>query len=408
MMKLVPDILDFAPEIVAIRRDIHAHPEIGFQEHRTADLVARYLERYGVETHRNIGGTGVVGIIRGRATGRSIGLRADMDALPMREATKLAYASTKSDTFHGCGHDGHTAMLLAAARYLATTRNFDGAVVLIFQPAEEGLGGAARMVADGLFNRFPCDEIYALHNWPGAPLGRVSLTKGVAMAAADTFDIQISGRGAHGAQPHHSVDPVMVATTIAQALQTIVSRNVDPLQSAIVSVTQIHAGSAYNVIPESAFLGGTIRSFDEDIRKLIAERITTLSTSIAAGFGATAQVHVEPRFSVLRNSPAQSEAALKIARGIVGAGLVEYDAEPKSGSEDFAEMLAVVPGAYLILGQGEGPFLHNPSYDFNDALIPIGASLLALIAEERASSLTSTQFSPTSATLHRSNSAPVA
>ena len=384
-MKLIPEIEAIRDELTAIRRDLHAHPEIGFQETRTSGVVAAALERWGCEVHRNIGGTGVVGVIRGDAGGRRIGLRADMDALPMDEATVLAYASQHDGAFHGCGHDGHTTMLLGAAHYLAATRRFAGDVVLIFQPAEEGLGGARRMIVDGLFERFPCDEIYALHNWPGAPLGRISLTKGVAMAAADTFDIKINGKGAHGAQPHHAVDSLIVATTIAQALQTIVSRNVDPIKAAIVSITQIHAGSAYNVIPDSAFLGGTIRTFDEDVRKLIESRIRSLATSIAHGFGAQAQVFVEPRFSLLRNSPREAQAAMEIAESIVGAELTAYDAEPKTGSEDFAEMLALVPGAYLMLGQGEGPSLHNPSYDFNDAATPIGASLLARIVETRAS-----------------------
>ena len=383
-MKLIPEIEAIHHELTAIRRDLHAHPEIGFQETRTSGVVASALERWGCEVHRNIGGTGVVGVIRGNASGRRIGLRADMDALPMDEATGLAYASKHDGAFHGCGHDGHTTMLLGAAHYLAATRRFAGDVVLIFQPAEEGLGGASRMIADGLFERFPCDEIYALHNWPGAPLGRISLTKGVAMAAADTFDIKINGKGAHGAQPHHSVDSLIVVTTIAQALQTIVSRNVDPIKAAIVSITQIHAGSAYNVIPDSAFLGGTIRTFDEDVRKLIESRIRSLATSIAHGFGAQAQVFVEPRFSLLRNSPREAQAAMAVAETIVGAELTAYDAEPKTGSEDFAEMLTVVPGAYLMLGQGEGASLHNPSYDFNDAATPIGASLLARIAETRA------------------------
>ena len=384
-MKLIPEIEAIRDELTAIRRDLHAHPEIGFQETRTSGVVAAALERWGCEVHRNIGGTGVVGVIRGDAAGRRIGLRADMDALPMDEATGLAYASTHEGAFHGCGHDGHTTMLLGAAHYLAATRRFAGDVVLIFQPAEEGLGGASRMIADGLFERFPCDEIYALHNWPGAPLGHISLTKGVAMAAADTFDIKINGKGAHGAQPHHAVDSLIVATTIAQALQTIVSRNVDPIKAAIVSITQIHAGSAYNVIPDSAFLGGTIRTFDEDVRKLIESRMRSLATSIAHSFGAEAQVFVEPRFSLLRNSPCEAQAAMEIAESIVGAELTAYDAEPKTGSEDFAEMLALVPGAYLMLGQGEGPSLHNPSYDFNDAATPIGASLLARIVETRAS-----------------------
>ena len=384
-MQLIPEILSLADDLATIRQDIHAHPEIGFQEMRTSRLVAERLESIGVEVHRGIGGTGVVGIIRGQGAGKRIGLRADMDALPMDEATQLPYASKNKGAFHGCGHDGHTTMLLGAAQYLSQTRNFKGEIVVIFQPAEEGLGGASRMIADGLFDRFPCDEIYGLHNWPGAPVGHISLTKGVAMAAADTFDIEITGRGAHGAQPQHAVDPVMVAATVAQALQTIVSRNIDPLKSAIVSVTQIHAGSAYNVIPETAFLGGTIRSFDEDVRALIAHRLTSLALNIAEGFGAEANVKIEPRFSVLRNSEVQSEAALQIARDLVGEELACFDAEPKSGSEDFAEMLAIVPGAYLMIGQGDGPSLHNPAYNFNDAITPIGASLLARIAETRAS-----------------------
>ena len=241
------------------------------------------------------------------------------------------------------------------------------------------------MIKDGLFERFPCEEIYGLHNWPGAPLGRLSLKRGVAMAAADTFDIHISGRGAHGAQPQNSIDPIMVATAIAQALQTIVSRNVDPVKPAIVSVTQIHAGTAYNVIPQTAFLGGTIRTFDGEVRDLIASRIATLARSIAEGFGAEAKVTIESRFSALRNDDRLAEAAMQVAASIVGEGLAEYDERPQTGSEDFAEMLTVVPGTYLLLGQGEGPALHNPRYDFNDAAIPIGATLLARLAEARAS-----------------------
>lgn len=383
-MNLAPAIVDFSNELTLIRRDIHAHPEIGFEENRTSQIVADHLQAWGVEVHRSVGGTGVIGVIHGKGSGRSIGLRADMDALPMAEATGLAYASKNPGVFHGCGHDGHTTMLLGAARHLARTRQFNGQIVMIFQPAEEGLGGARRMIEDGLFDRFPCDEIYGLHNWPGAPLGRISLTRGVAMAAADTFDIHITGRGAHGAQPHNAIDPVIVATTIAQALQTIVSRNVDPVKAAIVSITQIHAGSAYNVIPETAHLGGTIRTFEPELRDLIAQRITALARSIAEGFGAEATVTIEPRFSALRNNDRLAEAAMNIAGDIVGQTLVEYDDLPKTGSEDFAEMLAIVPGAYLLLGQGEGPALHNPRYDFNDEAIPIGATLLARIAEARA------------------------
>lgn len=381
-MNLVPEIVAFADELTRIRRDIHANPEIGFEEHRTSALVADALTGWGVEVHRNIGGTGVVGVIRGNGEGRRIGLRADMDALPMTEATGLPHASQRPGVFHGCGHDGHTTMLLGAARHLSQTRRFGGEVVLIFQPAEEGLGGATRMISDGLFDRFPCDEIYGLHNWPNAPVGRISLKPGVAMAAADTFDITITGRGAHGAQPQHAVDPVMVAAAITQALQTIVSRNVDPLRTAIVSVTRMLAGAAYNVIPETAQLGGTIRTFDDDIRALVDERIVQLAQGIAEGFGARAQVRVEHRFSALRNSPEQAEAAMAVARDLVGP-LAEFDADPLTGSEDFADMLGRVPGAYLLLGQGDGPALHNPLYDFNDAILPIGASLLARLAETR-------------------------
>lgn len=381
-MNIIPEIAGIAEELTALRRDLHAHPEIGFEEVRTAGIVAERLESWGVEVHRGIGGTGVVGVIRSNRAGRRIGLRADMDALPMDEATGVPHASRTPGRFHGCGHDGHTVMLLGAARYLAETRAFAGEVVVIFQPAEEGLGGAARMLADGLFERFPCDEIYALHNWPGAPLGRISLKPGAAMAAADTFDITITGRGAHGAQPQFAVDPVMVATAITQALQTIVSRNVDPLRTAILSVTKLEAGSAYNVIPEVAHLGGTIRTFDAETRALVAARLEALAVGIAAGFGAVAEVAVTPRFSALCNAPAQAEAAMAVARGIVG-DLAELDADPKTGSEDFAEMLQHVPGAYLLLGQGEGPNLHNPAYDFNDAAIPVGATLLARLAEER-------------------------
>ena len=383
VMNILPDLAQWVPDLIAIRRDIHAHPELGFEEVRTADLVAQELTRYGVDVHRHIGGTGVVGVIGGQGPGRRIGLRADMDALPMAEQTGLPYASRKPDVFHGCGHDGHTAMLLGAARYLAKTRAFSGEVVLIFQPAEEGLGGAQRMIADGLFDRFPCAEIYAIHNWPGAPLGRVSLTPGVAMAAADSFDVIIQGRGSHGALPQNAIDPIIAAIAIAQAFQTIVSRNVDPLKAAILSVTQIHAGSAYNVIPETARLAGTIRTFDDETRTLVTARMIALARQIAEGFGARADVEIASRFSVLRNAAVQSDAALAVARALVGESMAVCDPTPKSGSEDFADMLALVPGAYLWLGQGEGAPLHNPHYHFNDEVIPIGASLLARLAEER-------------------------
>src|SRR5262249_29735073 len=288
-------------EMVAWRRDFHAHPEIGFQEERTSGIVAEKLASWGIEVHRGIGKTGVVGGLKGRGPGRSIGLRADMDALPMDEMTNLPYRSTNPGVFHGCGHDGHTTMLLGAARYLASTRNFDGTVVFIFQPAEEGLGGARAMLADGLFERFPCDEIYGLHNSPVKPQGTISLRSGAAMAACDFFDIRITGKGSHGANPHYGNDPTMIAVTLAQAMQTIVSRNVDPLKAAVLSITQFHAGSAYNVIPGEAKLCGTVRCFSDDVRALVRERMRTICAGIAAAFQVEISVDIRDIFSVLVN-----------------------------------------------------------------------------------------------------------
>ncbi|MGL6180638.1 MAG: M20 aminoacylase family protein [Aestuariivirga sp.] len=367
---------------------MHAHPEIGFEEARTCALVADKLRTWGIdEVHSGIGKTGVVGIVRGRTAGPTVGLRADMDALPMQEQTGLDFASRIDGVFHGCGHDGHTTMLLGAARYLAATRNFPGKVVLIFQPAEEGLGGATAMIKDGLFSRFPCDEIYGLHNWPGAELGWVGTTPGPAMAASSNFDIEISGRGAHGAMPEQSVDPVMVAVSVAQVLQTIVSRNVPPLDAAVISITQIHAGTAYNVIPDTAVLRGTIRAFSKATIDLITQRMRDLALGVATGFGASALVEVREVFRALVNAPAQTAEACRIASGLVGAANVDANAKPLTGSEDFADMLDFVPGAYLWLGQGPGASLHNPAYRFNDDLIPVGATLYARLAEERLSAL---------------------
>lgn len=386
-MALIEQITAFADELAVIRRDIHAHPEIGFEETRTAALVAEKLTSWGIEVHEGIGKTGLVGVIHGKGPGATIGLRADMDALPMEETTDLPYRSTRTGRFHGCGHDGHTAMLLGAARYLAGTRDFAGTVIAIFQPAEEGLGGARAMISDRLFERFACHEIYALHNAPQDERGSVSVIKGPAMAAADLFDIKIIGRGSHAASPHVSVDPAIVAVTMAQAMQTIVSRNINPLKSAVVSITQIHAGTAYNVIPETAHLAGTVRTFDEEIRTFIHERIRELAKGIAQSFGAVAEVNITRIFGVLHNSHAQADAAAQIAGEVVGEDRVRTHAEPKMGSEDFADMLACVPGAYLWLGQDSTHMLHNPGYDFDDAILPIGASLLARIAERRTAAL---------------------
>ena len=387
-MRLIQDIVDHSPALTAIRKDIHAHPELGFQEVRTSALVASLLGEWGVDRiETGLGKTGVAAVIHGRAGGPSIGLRADMDALPMQEETDLPWRSTRPGLFHGCGHDGHTTMLLGAARSLAATRDFAGSVTLIFQPAEEGLGGAAAMVSDGLFDRFPCDEIYAFHNWPNAPLGWVGSRPGVAMAASDSFDIKLSGRGAHGAMPHKSVDPVMAAVSLAQALQTIVSRNIEPLKTAIVSITRIHSGSAYNVIPETAALHGTIRTFDPAVRVQVLDALERITGGVAAAFGATADVVVHRGYSALVNSAVQTEAACAIAASVVDEALVSPHADPLTGSEDFSEMLARVPGAYLWLGQGDGPELHNPAYRFNDDLIPIGATLFSRIARERLAAL---------------------
>jgi len=378
-------ISEFAGELTAIRRDIHAHPEIGFEEVRTSALVAEKLASWGIEVHRNIGKTGVVGVLKGkREGGRRIGLRADMDALPIHEQTNLPYASRNQGVMHACGHDGHTTMLLGAARYLAETRDFAGTVHFIFQPAEEGLGGARAMMADGLFDRFPCDEIYGLHNYPAASKTRINLRTGPAMSSADFFDIVIHGKGSHGAYPHQSKDPIMIATTMAQAMQTIVSRNVSPLDTAVVSITQIHAGAAYNVVPETAELKGTIRTFSDSVRSMIRTRMHEIATGIAAAYGATADVKIDDKFSVLENSAEPAAVVTDVAREMLGADAVNPEAGLQMGSEDFSDMLKARPGAYFFVAQGEGPALHNPGYNFNDDILPVGAAMLARIAEKRA------------------------
>ncbi|GJD34283.1 M20 aminoacylase family protein [Methylobacterium aerolatum] len=383
-MDPIAHIQGFADELTALRRDLHAHPEIGFEEVRTSGIVAGLLEGYGFEVHRGIGGTGVVGLLKGRTdNGRRIGLRADMDALPIEEETNLPYRSTIPGKMHACGHDGHTTMLVGAARYLAETRNFDGTAVLIFQPAEEGLGGARAMLKDGLFEKFPCDEIYGLHNQPGGQHGHIKLRPGALMAAADFFDIRIRGRGIHAAQPHRGVDPIVVATGLAQALQSIASRNVDPLKSLVLSITRIEAGSAYNVIPETAHMAGTIRTFDKEVRALTAARMRELCAGFAAAYGAEITVDIEDKFSVLENAPEQSAAAAAVAAELIGEAQVDTDAPPRMGSEDFADMTMAVPGAYVWLGAGPGAGLHNAGYDFADSIIPVGSAFLARLVERR-------------------------
>ncbi len=374
----------YADELTAIRRDLHAHPEIGFEEHRTSGIVAEKLQQWGIEVHRGLGGTGVVGLLKGKGNGtKRVGLRADMDALPMEEKTNLKWRSTIPGRFHGCGHDGHTTILLGTARYLAETRNFDGSVAFIFQPAEEGLGGARAMLKDGLFQKFPCDEVYGMHNAPDLDPRQVAIFPGPGMAGADFFDITITGYGSHGAMPERSKDPVVIAMTLGQALQSIVSRNVDPLRSAVLSITQIHSGSAYNVIPNEAKLAGTVRAFSDEVRNQIRDRMRTIAAGIAAAFQVEINVDIRDIFSVLINHEEHSAAVADVAREIVGNENVLTASRPKMGSEDFADMLLAVPGAYLWLGHAGSVPVHNPGYVLDDAILPVGASLFSRIIETR-------------------------
>jgi hippurate hydrolase len=385
-MPVIERIAQYQDELVAIRHDLHAHPEIGFEEVRTSGIVANLLESWGITVHRGLGGTGIVGELRGKHdSNRRIGLRADMDALPIHEETGLPYASKNPGVMHACGHDGHTTILLGAARYLAETRDFAGTAVFVFQPAEEGLGGARAMLKDGLFQKFPCDEIYGLHNAPGRRAGRVAVFPGAAMAGADFFDFRIKGRGSHGARPNEARDPIIAAVALTQALQTIVSRNNHPRTPLVVSVTQIHSGAAYNVIPAEATVSGTVRAFSDDARALVRRRMQEM----AAGIAATHEVEIEfssrDIFTVLENHPEQTEAYADVAREIVGEENLSTRVEPVMGSEDFADMLRATPGAYCWVGHACDKPVHNPEFVFDDAIIPIGASLMARIVERRLS-----------------------
>jgi amidohydrolase len=374
----------FADELTAIRRDLHAHPEIGFEEVRTSGIVAEKLAQWGIEVHRGLGGTGVVGVLKGKGNGsKRIGLRADMDALPMEENTNLQWRSTIPGRFHGCGHDGHTTILLGAARYLAETRNFDGTVHFIFQPAEEGLGGARAMIKDGLFEKFPCDEIYGLHNAPDLNHGELAILPGPAMSGADFFDITINGYGAHGAMPERSKDPIVIAMALVQALQSIVSRNVSPTEAAVVSITQVHAGSAYNVIPGEAKLAGTLRAFSDEVRALIRERMRAICAGMAAAFHVEIDVEIRDIFSVLVNQEEHSRVVAEVARTVVGPTNVKTRSQLKMGSEDFADMLQAVPGAYFWLGHDGSVPVHNPAFTLDDKILPVGASMFARIVETR-------------------------
>ena len=384
-MTVMPQIDARARELRAVFEDLHAHPELGFQEVRTAGIVAKALRAAGVdEVHEGIGGTGVVAVIKGKGKGnRRIGLRADMDALPIQEVTGLPYASRNDGVMHACGHDAHTTMLLGAAHYLAATRDFDGQAVMIFQPAEEGLGGARRMIKEGLFERFPVDELYGMHNWPGGELNRVGLAKGAAMAGASFFDIKITGVGSHGAMPQQSRDALMIACALVGQIQTIVARNVAPLDAAVVSVTQVHSGAAYNVVPETATLAGTIRYFRKEVYELIEKRMHELCDGFAKAYGVTIDADVRNVFDVLMNDDDLSEAYLDAARDIVGDDMVHGNEAPATGSEDFADMLQLVPGAYLKLGHSGTKGLHNPGFTLDPAILPVGASIYARVVEKR-------------------------
>ncbi|MHA3914597.1 M20 aminoacylase family protein [Halovulum sp. GXIMD14793] len=381
-MPVINRIAEYYDEMKGWRQHLHANPELLYDTVETAAFVVKQLEAFGVDQiETGIGRVGVVGIIKGQGDGSVIGLRADMDALPIQEVRDLPYKSKNEGKMHACGHDGHTTMLLGAAKYLAETRNFAGSVALIFQPAEEGGGGAREMCQDGLMDRFGIAQVYGLHNWPGLAEGEISMNPGATMAAADQFDIVIKGYGAHAAFPQLSIDPIVIGTQIVQALQSIVSRNADPMEAAVVSVTQFHAGSAYNVIPEDARLTGTVRALSEDVRKMIQHRIGEIAPAIAEGFGGTAEVDYRPGYPVTVNDADAVAFAAGVAADVVGEAKASTDWRPQMGAEDFSFMLNERPGAYVFLGQGDTAGLHHPEYDFNDDIAPIGASYFARLVE---------------------------
>jgi hippurate hydrolase len=382
-------LADWHGELTAFRRDLHAHPELGFEETRTAQRVVAALRAAGVdEIHEGIGKTGVVGVVHGSSRGESgkdrmLGLRADMDALPLAEDNDFAWRSCTRGRMHACGHDGHTTMLVGAARYLAETRRFAGSAVLIFQPGEEGFAGAKAMIDDGLFERFPVDAVYAMHNWPSLPPGHVGVNPGPMMAAADRIEIIVHGKGGHGAHPYLAVDPVLVAGHIITAVQSIVARNVSPVDSAVISLCAMNAGDpgAFSVIPREARLIGTVRTFRPEVQDMVEERLARLVDSVAVGFGATATLHYTRTYPATINSGEHAEFAADVAAALVGEDRVTRQMPPSMGAEDFSFMLQVKPGAYLRLGQGGGAFLHNPRYDFNDEVLPLGAALFAGLVE---------------------------
>jgi hippurate hydrolase len=382
---IINRIADFHADMTAWRHDIHAHPETAFEEHRTAEIVARKLEEFGIEVHRGLAGTGVVGTLRGAHPGSGrIAIRADMDALHVHEKNGFAHASTHQGRMHACGHDGHTTMLLGAARYLAETRNFAGTVHFVFQPAEENEGGGRAMVEQGLFEKFPADAVFGMHNWPGLPAGQFAVRPGPMMASFDIFEITVTGRGAHAAMPHTGIDPVVAAAQIVTALQTIASRNVHPLESAVVSVTQIHGGDTWNVIPNDVVLLGTVRTFKPEVQDAIEPAMRRIAENVCAALGASAAMRYERRYPSTINSDAETEIAAGVLADLVGEANVRRDQLPSMGSEDFAFMLQAKPGTYVWIGNGpaEGnAMLHNPNYDFNDEILPLGASYWARLVE---------------------------
>ena len=394
-MNLIESIAAQAADITELRRDIHAHPELCFQEERTAELVARSLSDWGIEVHRGLGTTGVVGVIRQGNSPRAIGLRADMDALPMTEHNTFAHASRHPGKMHACGHDGHTAMLLAAARHLAQHRHFDGTVYLVFQPAEEGGGGAREMIKDGLFERFPMQAIFGMHNWPGLPTGSFSICEGPVMASSNEFKITISGKGSHAALPHNGIDPVPVACQMVQAFQTIVTRNKKPTDAAVISVTMIHTGEATNVVPDTCEIQGTVRTFTLEVLDMIEQRMRDVAQHTAAAFGASVQFDFHRNYPPTINHAAEAQFVRQVMQEVVGTDMT-LPFDPTMGAEDFSFFLQAKPGAYFMIGNGDGAHrgayaghdhslgpctLHNPNYDFNDQLIPVGASLWVRLVE---------------------------
>ena len=382
-MHLVKQIEDMTLQLSEWRQDLHAHPELGFEEHRTSDFVASKLEEFGVEVHREIGKTGVVGVLRQGNETRSIGLRADMDALPIRETNEFSHKSKNPGKMHACGHDGHTVMLLAAAKYLAESRSFSGQVNFIFQPAEEGLGGAKAMIDDGLFDKFPCDRVYAMHNGPGIAVGKFASVPGIRTAAGAFFDIEVIGKGGHGAFPQFAIDPITMAAEIISAIQTIISRATSPNESAVLSITKMHAGDAYNVIPEKAVLSGTVRTFTIEKMREIEQQMVSISEGISKAHGATALVEFNTLFLPVLNEEEATDLATEVCGDIVGQDNVITTGSAGTGSEDFSFMSNEVPGCYVIIGNGEDSgALHNPNFDFNDEALVYGGSFFARVIEK--------------------------